>query len=176
MDLLTAGSTTDNPSPAKSGVCPICNLARTDNTPLCPRCGYIFIGTDYTLRVPVAPLPDDVVSLPTHRHLIHPKSIIFQIDNQILELPQRERLIIGRRGADSTLVQPDIDLTPFGAAEKGVSRQHTQLRTTAYLTYVADLNSKNGTWLNGLRILGDRLLRDGDELRLGQLTLTVQFC
>ncbi|MCC7447025.1 MAG: FHA domain-containing protein [Anaerolineae bacterium] len=126
--------------------------------------------------MPVAPLPDDSVALPTHRHLIHPKSISFQIDNQLLALPQRDRLIIGRRGADCTLVQPDIDLTPFGAAEKGVSRQHIQLRTTAYLTYVADLNSKNGTWLNGTRILGDRLLRDGDELRLGQLTITVLFC
>ncbi len=39
---------------------------------------------------------------------------------------------------------------------------------------VKDLGSTNGTWVNGERITARRMLRHGDELRLGRSTLEVQ--
>ena len=77
--------------------------------------------------------------------------------------------VLGR--ADNTSTQkPDLDLTPYGALEKGVSRIHAAIcRNDDTLTLV-DKGSANGTHLNGQRLVPDqpRVLRDGDEIRLGQ--------
>jgi predicted component of type VI protein secretion system len=72
---------------------------------------------------------------------------------------------------------PDVDLTPFGAIERGVSRRHLRIRCPDYLLYVTDLGSRNGTWLNGHIILpgAERLLRSGDTLQLGALRIRVKF-
>lgn len=35
-----------------------------------------------------------------------------------------------------------------------------------------DLESKNGTWVNGVRLEAPRALADGDELRVGMGTMT----
>jgi pSer/pThr/pTyr-binding forkhead associated (FHA) protein len=105
-----------------------------------------------------------------------PPTIIFEVDDGELTLPRAEVLIIGRR-TDSPDPQPHIDLSPFGAEEKGVSRRHIQLTVTNDAVYVADLGSTNGTWLNGQRLSAttDQQLRHGDELHLGDLRIKVRF-
>jgi predicted component of type VI protein secretion system len=42
---------------------------------------------------------------------------------------------------------------------------------------LADLNSPNFTFLNNQKLIPNqsRILRDGDEIRLGRLVMTVQF-
>lgn len=42
-----------------------------------------------------------------------------------------------------------------------VSRRHARLRLTAFGVFVSDLQSKNGTWLDGRRVQGLAELRDG---------------
>ncbi len=84
--------------------------------------------------------------------------------------------VLGR--ADTTSTQkPDLDLTPYGALEKGVSRIHAAIfRTDDTLTLV-DKGSANGTHLNGQRLVPNqpRVLRDGDEIRLGKLIAHIYF-
>ncbi len=84
--------------------------------------------------------------------------------------------VLGR--ADTTSTQkPDLDLTPYGALEKGVSRIHAAIfRNDDTLTLV-DKGSANGTHLNGQRLVPDqpRVLRDGDEIRLGKLIAHIYF-
>lgn len=85
-------------------------------------------------------------------------------------------LVIGR-GDQTTM--PDIDLTEFGGSSMGVSRMHVTLQydpRTASLA-VTDMNTVNGTFINGVKLLPQevRVLRHGDELRLGQMTLVVHF-
>ncbi len=91
-------------------------------------------------------------------------------------LKPSDKLVIGR--ADNTsATKPDLDLTPFGALEKGVSRIHAAVcRSDDTLTLV-DMGSANGTHLNGQRLVPDqpRILRDGDEIRLGKLVAHVYF-
>jgi len=72
---------------------------------------------------------------------------------------------------------PEIDLSGFDAYEQGVSRQHAILRRQNDTIVIVDLNSANNTFLNGQRLVPDqpRILRDGDEIRLGQLVLRVNF-
>jgi DNA-binding SARP family transcriptional activator len=51
--------------------------------------------------------------------------------------------------------------------EPKVSRHHATIVATRFGYLVTDLHSTNGTLVNGERVLGDRLLRDGDEIDVG---------
>ncbi|HEX2915957.1 MAG TPA: FHA domain-containing protein [Chloroflexia bacterium] len=52
------------------------------------------------------------------------------------------------------------------------SRYHAQIYYQDGKYYVRDLDSKNGTRLNGSRLLSDTLLNNGDHLRIGELEFT----
>jgi hypothetical protein len=70
-----------------------------------------------------------------------------------------------------------INLTEYNAVECGVSRQHVRLQRDNRAVYVTDLNSTNGTKVNGevLPASVEKRLRDGDELLLGKLKVFVYF-
>jgi pSer/pThr/pTyr-binding forkhead associated (FHA) protein len=53
-----------------------------------------------------------------------------------------------------------------------VSRVHCRLSAGATEVEVVDLDSTNGTYLNGLRV-ERALLKDGDQLGVGRVTLNV---
>jgi DNA-binding winged helix-turn-helix (wHTH) protein len=52
-----------------------------------------------------------------------------------------------------------------------VSRLHARLSRQAFGTSIDDLASKNGTWVSGVRVVAPVHLEDGDEVRLGSVTL-----
>jgi pSer/pThr/pTyr-binding forkhead associated (FHA) protein len=85
-------------------------------------------------------------------------------------------LILGRRDS-STGEIAGVGLDEFNARELGVSRQHTELTYENGIVQVKDLGSKNATFLNGQKLIAhqSRILRDGDELRLGRLVIHVYF-
>ncbi len=85
--------------------------------------------------------------------------------------------VFGRKDP-ATGAMPDIDLTPFAGYRMGVSRRHAAItRNVAYGLDVRDLGSSNGTFLNGQQLVAHRLyrLRNGDELRLGQMVIRILF-
>ncbi|MDX2160653.1 MAG: FHA domain-containing protein [bacterium] len=101
--------------------------------------------------------------------------VIRDADAPINVRPEK-RLIFGR--ADNTSVnRPDIDLTPFGALEKGVSRTHCAIYRDDLTLTIVDLGSANGTHLNGQRLTPEvpRVLRDGDEIQFGMLVAHIYF-
>ncbi len=102
--------------------------------------------------------------------------ITVEIDGHVLPLPTGEELSFGRVGEQDGS-GPDIDLDPFQAYLKGVSRHHMTLRRRDKLIYISDAGSRNGTWLNGHRLIAHsaRLVRDGDEIHLGELKMTIHF-
>jgi hypothetical protein len=51
--------------------------------------------------------------------------------------------------------------------ESSVSRAHALIEHFAGAWFVEDLGSRNGTYVNGQRISGRRVVRPGDEIRLG---------
>jgi pSer/pThr/pTyr-binding forkhead associated (FHA) protein len=85
--------------------------------------------------------------------------------------------IFGRRDP-ATGAMPDVDLTPFAGYRMGVSRRHAAIRFgDEHVLNLWDLGSSNGTYLNGERLNAHRpyRLHDGDELRLGQMTIRIRF-
>ena len=69
---------------------------------------------------------------------------------------KNDKTVIGRA------VDGDIVIT-----SKRVSREHTQIRRDGWRTYVEDMGSTNGTYLNNERIAEPMQLRDGDKFRWG---------
>jgi pSer/pThr/pTyr-binding forkhead associated (FHA) protein len=88
----------------------------------------------------------------------------------------RQETILGRLDPASGTA-PDLDLTPYGALQGGVSRIHAAIRRGEDTLTLVDLGSVNGTHLNGQRLIPNqpRVLRDGDEIRLGKLVAHVYF-
>lgn len=79
-------------------------------------------------------------------------------DRRRIEL-DRDRLTIGHA--------PENDVAlPF---DPTVSRVHAVLERVASRWVVRDLGSRNGTFVNGDRIFGERAVRPGDELRVGTI-------
>lgn len=87
-----------------------------------------------------------------------------------------DEIVIGRVDPDSG-VAPAIDLTDSEALEKGVSRRHAAIVRRDGSLHIMDLATPNGTYLNGQKLVAKqpRVLRDGDEIRLGHLVLQVTF-
>jgi pSer/pThr/pTyr-binding forkhead associated (FHA) protein len=84
-------------------------------------------------------------------------------------------LIIGRP-ADAAL-EAVLDLTELNAANHGVSKRHAMIRRSASGFEVLDLGSRNGTWLEGERLIPNKPypLASGSQLRLGQMRLRVMY-
>ena len=72
-------------------------------------------------------------------------------------------LVIGR-GADVQLVLADPE----------VSRRHARLETQDGTVFLRDLESSNGTFLNGRRLASAIELREGDEVDVGTTRLVVE--
>ncbi len=84
--------------------------------------------------------------------------------------------VIGRNTPGHS-VRAELDLSKCEAEALGVSRQHSRLNydTEHKVVKIKDLNSQNGTYINGQKLRpGEiRVIRHGDKLRLGKLELGV---
>ena len=74
-----------------------------------------------------------------------------------------DRCTIGS-SADSDLVVDD----------SSVSRAHVLFEQLGGAWFVEDLGSRNGTYVNGQRITGRRVVRSGDEIRLGLVRVVLR--
>lgn len=74
----------------------------------------------------------------------------------------RPRTVFGRQGADIDLDDP------------AVSRHHFQIEVAGGDYFIRDLDSSNGTWVNGERVRRVELL-DGDQVRAGKTVLVFRL-
>src|SRR5262245_6887947 len=56
-----------------------------------------------------------------------------------------------------------------------VSRQHCLIKVTSDTALIRDLGSRNGTLVNGVRLLNECPLADGDMVEVGPLVFEVQI-
>jgi anti-sigma B factor antagonist len=92
----------------------------------------------------------------------------------------------GSRGSEARLVLPTGEEKPLGPRgltvgrarendlwlnDPTVSRHHLRFEYVGGQPVVCDLNSANGTFVNGKRIVGTHPLRDGDRITVGRTCL-----
>lgn len=160
--------------------CPTCESPNIASHVRCKVCGNMlsleFGGAVYQENTSTAELGDETYfGSSTRLALVLPDG-----SNRFIVRPQVSvrGMTIGRQSGEN-LVKPDVDLTELNAVEFGISRIHATFlydgRT--HTLYVADLDSTNGTILNGMRLPPKMrtVLRHGDELQLGQLLFLVRF-
>lgn len=94
-------------------------------------------------------------------------------ERRLQSLVIQPRMVVGR-GADTG--EPQIDLSPFGASDLGVSRQHAALTWDGEAMFIEDLDSTNGTRINGKPIEPRTPIRvrNEDELEFGSLRVMVK--
>lgn len=88
--------------------------------------------------------------------------VAFIGDRVVARVELRQSLSVGR-SPESDLMIPDIQ----------VSRKHCEIEETSGGWVVRDLDSRNGTYVGGMEV-GEFVLSDGDEIRIGHATL--RFC
>jgi hypothetical protein len=159
--------------------CPVCHAANPEGELYCHQCG--------ALLAQVGDVPDEGDTRPLEANGGMHDTSYFGADTVLyLRVLGDERLIrlrigtnevmIGRTAPDSVMI-PDVDLSPYQADSKGISRLHAALRRHDETLVLTDMGSLNYTYINGQRLHAHevRVLHDGDEVRLGQLPLQVFF-
>lgn len=93
-----------------------------------------------------------------------------------VSVTENTSFVMGRYEMGATKDE-EIDLTPYGALDRGVSRAHAKIHLENEQLYVTDLGSTNGTYLGGNRLTPNEptMLRKGDELLLGRLAIQILF-
>lgn len=162
--------------------CPKCAHENREGSLFCESCGEN-LTTDGTSRTSTRRLEsaaNDLVARATWGTARFGEDAVITLrirDNaEPITLQPAKRSVLGRNDTANSQ-QPDVDLTPYGALEKGVSRIHAAITRSEDTLTLVDLGSVNGTHLNGQRLIPDqpRVLRDGDEIRLGRLVAHVFF-
>ncbi len=166
--------------PTTGLVCSTCGRLNRAGELACANCGTLLQTGPNTQRLTKLELEESLqrTHWPTGDVIITDhQPILLEIEGQQLAVPLADVVTIGRASPIAGESQPDVDLNPYGAAEKGISRKHMKIKRKNILIYVADLGSTNGTLLNGRRLIphAERLLRNGDELQLGSLKIHVKF-
>jgi hypothetical protein len=169
-------------------VCPKCSNEEPEGIKLCGRCGstlvQLSLESDETLTISglntndllkklegVQAEESKTVSAGDHP----PQAALLLVDtNTVFELSGKTEYSLGRVTEGQAHI-PDVDLSTFEAYAQGVSRQHVNVRITQGQIVILDLNSSNGTRINGQKIIPhvEYPVQNGDIIALGKLRLQV---
>jgi hypothetical protein len=163
--------------------CPVCKKANDSNATICRYC-----------RAPLnKPVPEEA---PTTKHIggsfglsdevisqitkaSPPPSeglLLFLLNNsEPIALCTDQEFVLGRDWA--LISMPLFDLSKYDAYAMGVSRTHAVIKAVDNGYVLVDLNSANGTWVNGERLSSGKPhpLPSGSVIQLGRLKLVVIY-
>lgn len=90
---------------------------------------------------------------------------------EVIPLEKGRPVIVGRSG------MADLDLSIFGQVARNVSRRHAQISLTNGRLSIIDLESRNGTFINELRIEAGKavFIRRDDVIRVGNVEFSIMF-
>lgn len=100
---------------------------------------------------------------------------LLMMDNgKVLTFHGQNEYSIGRISKGQAII-PDIDLAPYDAYKKGVSRIHACLKIDNRGVVIVDMGSANGTKVNGQRIAPniDYPLKHADTIVLGSVPIQI---
>lgn len=162
--------------------CPSCGRKHRPGTLFCTRCG-VYLPTGGTLSTTPLPTdelpqsstePESAAPTDTARQKIRTLEIRVVDSDRVIRVPASSELFLGREDPTHRIF-PDVDLTPDGGLEKGVSRRHAKIFFQGDECYIEDVGSANGTFLNDRRLTPylPYPLKAGDQIQIGQLRLQV---
>jgi len=166
-----------------SQTCVSCNAVCAEDDLYCYRCGCILpraMGGSFDTHL-LGRTQTRQVDLQWGTGYFHRRARLFlrvgEGPNAETTIPvpfQTQGVVIGRSVGNETV---NVDLTPYGAQDLGVSRRHVRIERIQDSLHVRDLESANGTFLNRTRINPNipHVLRNRAVLQLGKLILRVQF-
>lgn len=144
-----------------------------EGSAFCDECGErldaaqpVDVVADSSPTVPTGPAPSPAESAPR---------LVVQADNAQFDLAGKSEVLIGREDPVSN-IYPDIDLTPHGGEEGGVSRMHAKVFANGNQYLIEDQNSTNFTFVNKQKLAPKTPtpIKSGDEIRLGRVVMTFQ--
>jgi hypothetical protein len=136
---------------------------------------------EFGIQTRVAQPEDEAVSAPPEAQ--SGRTMVYSTAERVAE-PLEER---GRARDQTPLLLIDgkrVVISPAGATigrgrasdivlnDPNVSRQHAEIRPRGGSWVITDLGSTNGSQLNGRRLDGSEVLRNGDEIELGASMMT----
>jgi len=158
--------------------CPVCHNLNKDTAFICETCSSALDGksTDLVTIVEPARLTGNA-SATIDKALIPEGGVAIYIAGALKPhyLSIDQELILGRQAGE--IVETVFDLSGFAAYNMGVSREHAMIRRAGSDFEVLDLASRNGTWLNAMRLTPNKPYRFADEshIRLAQLQLFIMY-
>ena len=160
-------------APVGSEVCPSCGSLNPAGESFCSNCGAMLGAAAADTVAPAVTAPP-VAAEPAMSSAQSALSarLIVEADNQEFDLSGKDNVMIGREDAVSNIF-PDVDLTPHGGEEGGVSRMHARIFVENGLYMLEDENSTNFTFLNRQKLTAKTpmALHDNDEIKLGRVLL-----
>ncbi|MBP8947827.1 MAG: FHA domain-containing protein [Candidatus Promineofilum sp.] len=145
--------------------CPECGAEHLPGTLFCDRCGaavhpaaQAHVGRARRPPSPAAP-PSAPAAPARRRPETLPPPTTAQPELRVTIVHARHDLTlhaavihVGRADPDIGF-SPELDLTPFGALERGVSRRHATIQWAEGSYVLIDQHSNNGTWLENARLV-----------------------
>ena len=182
--------------PASAGtICPSCGHRNRPGTLICDNCGTNLVGgvkasvgtRDLVSATEAATTASEALmdaaqltAVESAGGSIFSDDMVLRIEIEggatpMLVYPKQE-IILGRRDPNTGTL-PDVDMTAYSGYRMGVSRTHASIHLQDKQLNLSDRGSSNGTFLNGTRLVAHRPypIKDGDEIRLGQMVLKVYF-
>ena len=101
--------------------------------------------------------------------------LVVESDGKTFDLAGKSEILIGREDPISN-IYPDVDLTPHGGEDGGVSRLHAKIFLQGNQYMIEDENSTNFTFVNKQKLAPKTPtpINNGDEIRLGRVVLKFQ--
>jgi len=169
-----AAAPVPEPAATDTQACPSCGAVNPAGEAFCSNCGVSLLGAPAAAnQVPVAAPAEPVdqqVPAGASGHL--QARLIVEGDNQEFDLSGKDNILVVREDAVSN-IYPEVDLTPHGGEEGGVSRMHARIFFENGQYMLEDENSTNFTFLNRQRLAAKTPtpLHDNDEVRFGRVML-----
>jgi hypothetical protein len=141
---------------------------------LTPASGDVALDMSAAGAAPMAPASASPVTPVAPVAVATPKLVV-ESDSATFDVGGKSEVLIGREDPVSN-IYPDVDLTPHGGEEGGVSRVHAKLLINGSQYLIEDQNSTNFTFVNRQKLAPKTptSIKDGDEIRLGRVVLKFQ--